>query len=341
MKTKRLYGAVDIAKYISALLVIAIHTFPFAGISETFNLYFISTICRMAVPFFFTISAYFFFTKLRYDDGRFLSRGSVFWKYLKRLGILYLVWTVIYLPYTIWNWASGGFSISFILGWIRDFFLNGSYYHLWFLPALILGMIIVYRLLTQKSLKEALIVSLVLYGIGYLLNIYGPIWEGLPFINILYGFLMKILGTARDGIFFAPIFLVLGALLSKTGRMSWKASLVGLIISFLLLCLEAWLYHKIGCLTDLSSMFLSLIPCEFFLCNMVLSLRIPYKPVYREMREDSTLYYTSHILFTRVLFILLGDANLVVYLATLALCQCFSYVVLHFSERYPWLHYLY
>ena len=32
------YAAVDIAKYVSALLVVAIHTYPFLEISETFNL---------------------------------------------------------------------------------------------------------------------------------------------------------------------------------------------------------------------------------------------------------------------------------------------------------------
>ena len=61
-------AAIDIAKYVSALLVVCIHTFPFIELNETFNTYFIQTICRMAVPFFFTISGYFFFRKLTNDE---------------------------------------------------------------------------------------------------------------------------------------------------------------------------------------------------------------------------------------------------------------------------------
>ena len=58
---KRQYASIDIARYVSALLVVCIHTFPFLEISETFNTYFIHTVCRLAVPFFFTTSGFFFF----------------------------------------------------------------------------------------------------------------------------------------------------------------------------------------------------------------------------------------------------------------------------------------
>ena len=40
---KRQYASIDIARYVSALLVVCIHTFPFLEISETFNTYFIHT----------------------------------------------------------------------------------------------------------------------------------------------------------------------------------------------------------------------------------------------------------------------------------------------------------
>ncbi|WP_242744647.1 hypothetical protein [Allobaculum sp. Allo2] len=63
MKSKCEYPAIDIAKYIGALLVVAIHTFPFADISESFNLFFIATICRLAVPMFLSAAAFFSFRK--------------------------------------------------------------------------------------------------------------------------------------------------------------------------------------------------------------------------------------------------------------------------------------
>lgn len=100
------YAAVDIAKYVSALLVVAIHTYPFLEISETFNTLFIAIVCRLAVPFFFVSSGYFLFRKLNGTKKQNLNRLK---KYLWRLISLYLVWTVIYIPYTIWNYMSEGF----------------------------------------------------------------------------------------------------------------------------------------------------------------------------------------------------------------------------------------
>lgn len=37
MKRTRQYAAIDIAKYIGAMLVVAIHTFPFIDISESLD----------------------------------------------------------------------------------------------------------------------------------------------------------------------------------------------------------------------------------------------------------------------------------------------------------------
>ena len=55
MKSKS-YTAIDIAKYISALLVVYIHTFPLADISADLNMIVLQAVCRIAVPFFFTVS---------------------------------------------------------------------------------------------------------------------------------------------------------------------------------------------------------------------------------------------------------------------------------------------
>lgn len=139
---KRQYASIDIARYVSALLVVCIHTFPFLEISETFNTYFIHTVCRLAVPFFFTTSGFFFFRN--YDSENEDLNETRLKKALIRLFRIYLIWTIIYLPYTIFDYTHTGFHIKYLFTYVRDFFLNGSYYHLWFLPALMLADIIVY-----------------------------------------------------------------------------------------------------------------------------------------------------------------------------------------------------
>lgn len=339
MSAKKNYAALDLAKYAGAMLVVAIHTFPFEDISPAFNLYFISTICRLAVPFFFVCSSFFLFGKER-KAASVLEKRRVLLSYLKRLGILYLIWTVIYLPYTIWNYSEAGFTFLSLLGWIRDFLLNGSYYHLWFLPALMLGVCLVWYWNEKKGLVHALKISLILYVIGYVINIFGPFWQTVPGVSIVYGFFTKTLVTARDGIFFAPIYVCLGLMASRLRKPSRNACAVGFGISFLCLILEVTLYARIGMLNDLSSMFLMLIPCMYFLMNLLLQVRMPWKPLYKELRQDSTLIYVSHILFARILLMLLPNNHLVAYLATLACAQLLSYVIVKESRRWPWLNYL-
>lgn len=332
MRRTKEYAAIDIARYVSALLVVAIHVFPFVDISETFNTYFMADVCRLAVPFFFVVSAFFFFRKWGEDES---DNEAHLKKYLWRLGKIYLIWTVIYLPYTIWNYASVGFSFFGLLGWIRDFFLNGSYYHLWFLPAMMLGMVIVTTLFSKKGLAFTLKTAGILYLIGYVINVFGPIWASLPFISVVYGFFTKTLVTARDGIFFAPMYLALGLLLAKTRRVNIKGCAVAFAVSEILLCVETAIYGHFGLLKDLTSMFLMLVPATFFLVDMLLVVKMPYKPVYKQLRQDSLLIYTSHILFARLLLMLLPNSHLAVYFFTLAASQAFATLVVRNEERYP------
>lgn len=330
---KRQYASIDIARYISALLVVCIHTFPFLEISETFNTYWIHTVCRLAVPFFFTTSGYFFFRS--YSDENEELNEERFKRSLFRLFKIYIIWTVIYLPYTIFDYMHQGVKIYSIVAYVRDFILNGSYYHLWFLPALMLSDAIVYYLFKRKGLSTTLKVTLIAYVVGYLINVYTPLWEVIPGVSFFFGFFTKVFTTARNGIFFGPMFVAIGLLLARTKRLPKKTSLLAFIVSFALLCIEVTIYKKCNILRDLTSMYICLVPCIFFLVNYLLKVNVPYKKMYTILRHDSLLIYTSHILFAKVLLVFLPNAHLIVYFLTLACAQGFAGFVTRYQERYP------
>ena len=330
--TKKKYAMIDIAKYISALLVVCIHTFPFYEISETLNTYWIQTICRIAVPFFFTTSGFFFFRK--WSNDKETNKKNVK-HYLLRLLKIYLIWTVIYLPYSIYDYTRDGFSIMNIISYIRDLVLNGSYYHLWFLPALMTATLIVCFVYSKKGLMTTLKLSLILYIFGYFINVYAPVWEQIPVLSCFYAFFTKVFTTARNGFFFGPLFVSIGLLLSKTRRLPVKVNGIGFGISFILLVIEVTIYRFTGILRDLTSMYLSLIPAVYFFVNWMLTIKKPYKDTYLTLRNESLLIYTSHILFAKVLLILFPKAHLVVYFVTLALSQGFATFVIRYKEKYP------
>lgn len=100
--SRKIYDPIDLSKFIGSFLVVAIHTNIFISFSEVFNWYFVNLFCRIAVYFFFIMSAYFFFETLDYDNGKIkLSKEN--WlklkKYILRMTVLYLVWTAIYFIY--------------------------------------------------------------------------------------------------------------------------------------------------------------------------------------------------------------------------------------------------
>lgn len=326
---KRQYASIDIARYVSALLVVCIHTFPFLEISETFNTYFIHTVCRLAVPFFFTTSGFFFFRN--YDSENEDLNETRLKKALIRLFRIYLIWTIIYLPYTIFDYTHTGFHIKYLFTYVRDFFLNGSYYHLWFLPALMLADVIVYCLYKKKGLNFTLLITFILYFVGYLINVYTPIWESIPGISFFFGFFTKTLSTARNGIFFGPMFIAIGLLLSRTRRLPKKVSL----ISFVLFFAEVSLYRHFGILRDLTSMYICLVPAIYFLVNYLLKVNIPYRKMFTILRHDSLMIYTSHILFAKIFLALMPHAHLVVYFLTLACAQCLAGFVTRYQDQYP------
>lgn len=330
---KRQYASIDIARYVSALLVVCIHTFPFLEISETFNTYFIHTVCRLAVPFFFTTSGFFFFRN--YDSENEDLNETRLKKALIRLFRIYLIWTIIYLPYTIFDYTHTGFHIKYLFTYVRDFFLNGSYYHLWFLPALMLADVIVYCLYKKKGLNFTLLITFILYFVGYLINVYTPIWESIPGVSFFFGFFTKTLSTARNGIFFGPMFIAIGLLLSRTRRLPKKVSLIGFLISFVLFFAEVSIYRHFGILRDLTSMYICLVPAIYFLVNYLLKVNIPYRKMFTILRHDSLMIYTSHILFAKIFLALMPHAHLVVYFLTLACAQCLAGFVTRYQDQYP------
>jgi serine/alanine racemase len=335
---KRQYAAIDIAKYVAALLVVAVHTFPLSGVSEVLNSYLIHCFGHVAVPFFFTVAGYFFFKKYTGDPE---TDQYTLQDYLFRLLKLYVIWSVIYLPYKIYDYVAAGSGLSAIISYVRDFFFAGSYYHLWYFPASIIAFILVFYSYQKKGLNFTIKASLAAYAIGYLINIFGPVWETIPGISLLYGLYIRIFTTARNGFFMGPIYVTMGLLMTRTKRLPKRSSMIGFIVSMILLFLEVTVYRLTGILQDLSCMFLTVIPVIYFLVSWLLRVRMPYKPIHRELRNDSTLIYTSHILFAKPLWTLLPDANIVVYFLTIALAQGFATLVLRNKDRLPILENLY
>lgn len=98
---------------------------------------------------------------------------------------------------------------------LRGLVFDGTVYHLWHLPAAMLGLAIVWRLVEKLDYPKGLAVAAVLYLVGLFGDSYYGIVGRLPVVKKFYDLLFQLFDYTRNGIFFAPIFLMLGGYMAE------------------------------------------------------------------------------------------------------------------------------
>ena len=127
---------IDVWRFIVSFLIVAIHISPFDKISPQFDFFFTRILGRIAVPLFLMITGYYILDKSINDIKRIKE-------YTKKIIKIYLFCIILYIPINIYM---GKFANISFIQIIKDIFINGTLYHLWYFPALILGIWITYFL---------------------------------------------------------------------------------------------------------------------------------------------------------------------------------------------------
>ena len=98
---------------------------------------------------------------------------------------------------------------------LRLLLFDGTFYHLWYFPACLLGLCLVYLMSRKLSLRNSLAIALFLYLIGLMGDSYYGLARSIPVLDAFYQGGFQVFSYTRNGLFFAPIFLILGAWLSQ------------------------------------------------------------------------------------------------------------------------------
>lgn len=200
--------ALDYCKLLMAFLVIAIHTSPLAGINATADFVLTRILARIAVPFFLMVSGFFLLPQYLFEKN---TDSRPLHTFLKKTGLLYLAAVLLYLPV---NFYAGHFQDAGIWDILRMLLFDGTFYHLWYLPAAMLGVLIACFLGKKLPFKAVLFVCLFLYLLGLTGDSYYGLVLTMPALKSFYDVLFCVFSYTRNGIFYAPIFLVIGAALS-------------------------------------------------------------------------------------------------------------------------------
>ncbi|MCL2425638.1 MAG: acyltransferase [Oscillospiraceae bacterium] len=289
MKSLRSYGGIDQFRLIAAFLIVGIHTYPLASVSTELNFVFVHVLARIAVPFFLMATGYFLLPKAFNNDNHDMKPLL---RFVTKTALLYAGATLLYLPISIYAGQYSNVNIFTIF--IRNILFDGTFYHLWYLPAAIIGALLVYALCRRFSLRIVISITLVLYIIGLLGDNYWGITSEIPFLRTAYDAGFQLFSFTRNGLFYAPVFLAMGAVIAKREhQMQQRTNIIGFVLCMALMLTEGILLNNFGSPRH-SSMYIALLPCMFFLFQLICN-RNGKRSLF--MRDVSMWIYILHPLF--------------------------------------------
>lgn len=269
------FNGIDIVKFICTILVCIIHIQPFnvelLGVDKLSYLNFglQHCLCRVAVPFYFTAAGFLLFSKNEFINLNKNNIKKYCFKILRLLGT--------------WN---------FIL-------FAGGTFHLWYLGALVLAVIILSVLIKINTpMRWIVLISVMLYCLGLLGDSYYGFIEPLKNYFIPKLFIVgyeTVFSTTRNGIFFGLVFVFIGALFAqKRIVINNKLAVVGLFISLILMAFEVYLLKHYSHPKDYN-MLLSLLPVTFFLFYLASHIKLKNHPIYRGLRIIGIIVFFTHL----------------------------------------------
>ncbi|OBZ17324.1 acyltransferase [Bacillus sp. FJAT-26390] len=275
------FGGLDYVKFIAAILVIANHTGPLLSYHANADFLISGILTRIAVPIFFMTSGYFFFRK---QTGEQANDSKAWLGYMKKIGKLYGIAILLYIPLNVYT---GYFKENFsAYSFFKDIVFDGTFYHLWYLPALIIGITITYFLYKKISLTSMLAIAGLLYVIGLLGDSYYGLIENTGGIKPLYDGMFSVFDYTRNGLFYAPIYLVLGAWAAKHPPKHARKPVVyaSLFLLSLALMFAEGILLKSWELPRHDSMYVFALPATYFLFQWALLWKGKSGKAFREWR---------------------------------------------------------
>ncbi len=318
----------DIVKFLLACFVLAIH----AGLS--FRIGCVDLVwpwVRLAVPLFFVISSYIFFSRLQLTQDKF----GVLMGLARRTVVLYGFWFFILLPITLYirrgNWFGHGLWIN-LFNFLKSLFLGSTFISSWFLTALLIAIIIIFIMTQICPTWLIVLISTIPFVWAVVSSSYG-----------IQGFLLGIIPYNSFPV--AILWVAIGKYFSED-RDFFKMSVWGisvcLILSFILLFAEwYWRSNAVGCYK--CDCYFSLVPTSVFAFALIKKVMV--KCVFaKHLRSLSVIIFVMH--GSILVFIparILGQNQICRFFVAFVVCF-FSYsFILKLKDKkyFGWLKYSY
>lgn len=295
---KKQYPFIDIAKFICAFIILFYHCFSEHGpvfwvLEESLSLY------AVAVALFMTLSGFLLFQRLETaTDG--VERWKTVKAQVSRILTIYLLWSIPYVIFNVYTWEKTSVDLIYVLTQVRNWIFNSTFYTIWFMPSLAVGILFTYFLNQHMTWKWVCVTAVLFYILGSLQTTYSFVVESIPAFHLFAKFSSVWLQGARGGIFFGMPLVVLGGTVS---RLRWKSpkTWAAMSVFFMGLLLGEALvlrYFVGGCGLDLA---ISMIPLCFSIAMFLTSVTWNMDGKYKWMRSMSVLIFMAQRLFLTVI----------------------------------------
>ena len=349
-QTKQLqYQNLDLFRFLSSIIIIVLHVRPFFTVSYEIDMAINNIIGRICVPFFFFISGYFAAKQEQ-------KKPDYIRSYIRSMIPVYLLWSAVYLPWSLSlaapyiQQASGLLCTIGLPTAIQNLLLlllvplavivallySGVYYHLWYFPALLLSMLVLRWWKRKYSLRVLLTVSFVLLLFGATETYYGFCGQ---FFQSLLHYYYAVFFTTRNFLFFALFYVTLGYWMGKQEQPASSLCFLKLLLSIAALVGEGMLLQTTQRLD--SNILLACVPLVYYLFSCLLYTNI-HVPQLSEIpfRAISKYYYLVHplmILFVHAWFPQVDSFWMAVAKVVCVLCctHICTLLLIHIKKRYP------
>ena len=285
---------IDIMKFIFSICIIAIHSSFLKEVNVTLYSIITMGLFRIAVPFFFITSGYFYYKKVSQNK----ETKSYILRLIKIFVIFEIIEIILYTPFQLSSLQ--GIGIVYYLWRIISTGLGGAY---WYIISTIISLLIPTPLWKKKKITIPLVVGLVLYLFMMTNDSYGAVFEG-TFIQNIAKFHTWIWLWPQSGLCSSIFYLSIGAYIyEKQPKVKNMKPL--LILSIILLIVEAYLLQTHGAYDG--NGYLSLIISAPLLFIYVLKHPIHIK--FQYFGKMSLYVYMIHQIMLQVLRFILPVVN--------------------------------
>lgn len=300
------HEGIELGRIIAAFFVVHIHTIHDKSgmVSHLLGL-----LSLFAVPYFFVISAYLLSQKVKIKE----SRDYYIYRFIARISLLSLIWFLVYSTIPS-NWLTSLFREEFLanvsttitiasnklhnspLNYVFDGPPGG--FHLWFMPSLILTVVLFWLFSSLKMNNLLLLIAITLFIVGLLLGAYQ---------NTPIGFSVNF--NTRNGPFYSLLLFYFGWSFGQSHKVpDAKWAYIFLLLGILINIFEKmWLSNYSSPLPEFAGYSASVLPLGISSFLLFFNIRFLLLRKHILMLGSCTLYvYLIHILLRTPIYSILG-----------------------------------